>query len=85
MPTEGKRRIKQEDELETVDSVEKCDSYEPYHMKAKRMRRQPKTMPTVESRQIEGRRSHKGKTKADEGLGSRRAHRAGRGARDRMG
>ena len=31
----------EEDESETVDSVEKSDSDEPYHMKAKRSRRRP--------------------------------------------
>ena len=84
-PTKGKGRAEEEDKLETTDSCKGDDSYEQNQEDVKRMRRQPKTMPTVESRQIEGRRSHKGKTKADEGLGSKRAHRAGRGARDRMG
>ena len=73
-PAKGKGKAKEEDESTTADS-DKSN-----HMKAKRTKRQPRTMPRWESQQVEGRRSHKGMEKVIEGLWSRQVDRAGRGA-----
>ena len=61
----------QEDESETADLVEESDSEEPNHIKARQTRRQPKTIPRQESRRSEGRRSRRGKKKANEGFNIR--------------
>ena len=42
------------DELETVDSMDRGDSNEPSHAKAKRTRRQLKMIPRRESRRVRG-------------------------------
>ena len=73
-----------EDELETVDSVEKSDLDEVDLLEAKRTRRQSKPTPIRRSRRVEGRQYRKIKG-AYKGLGHIQTNRVGSGTQIRTG